>query len=189
MEEDVLLQHRHLKPSVYLVSAHQDMWQPCVLHATLLWRSPTSFRNCTPVSLLLNRNVRNSLLATPNCPHTAHPYGMDRMKGVMSTTCCWYVALTLLIRSAIASLHLHSNTQIDCCKLMLQATGTDTVSGINLWMLQPFHSHRDTQVLNKGVRGVLHGERLKDRRKTHWLLLYPTGFSTSCGFMECKRRK
>jgi hypothetical protein len=77
---------------------------------------------------------------------------MDRMKGIMSASCCWYVAITLLIRCAIPVLHLHSHTQIDCCKLMLQATGTDAVLVINLWTLQPFPYHRETQVLNKKGR-------------------------------------
>ena len=164
-EDDALLQRRHLTRSVRLESAHQDIRQPLVLHPTLLRSSPTSFRNCTPASMLLKRNMRNSLLATPSCPNTAHPYGMDRTKGIVSASCCRYVALTVPICSAIALLHLHSHTQIYCCKLMLQATGTDAVSGINLWMLQPFPSHRDAQVLNKEGRVVLCGERVKDATK------------------------
>jgi hypothetical protein len=180
-EEDVLIKHRHPKPSVRSESAHQDVRQPRASHTTLLWRSPTSFRNCAPVSLLLNRNVRNSLLATPSWPRTAHPYGMGRMKGVVSSSCCRYVTLTLLTPSAIASLHLHLHTQIDLCKLVLQAAGTDTVSSINMWLPQHFPL-TETQVLNKMGRGEGHD-------KKHWPFLYPTGFSTFHGIMECKRRK
>jgi hypothetical protein len=108
------------------------------------------------------------------------------MKGVVSMSCCRYVVIALLIRSAIALLHIYSHTQIDCCKLVLQATGTDAVLGINLWMPQPFPYNRDTQLLNKEGRGVLHGERVKDAAKNIDFFCIQQVLLNFHGFMECK---
>lgn len=63
-EADVNLRHRQRRPSLRLVSTRQDIWGSHLQHTTLLWVSPTSFKKWTPTLGLLNRNARNSLLAT-----------------------------------------------------------------------------------------------------------------------------
>jgi hypothetical protein len=55
---------------------------------------------------------------------------------------------------------------------VLQATGTDTVSGINLWMPQ-LSPLTETQMLNNEERGMLHGERVKGATKTlNYIYIY-----------------
>jgi len=59
MEADVLLRRCHLNPFLRLQKTYQDISQLHALHVNLLTTNPTtSFRNCTPFPLLLNRKLR-----------------------------------------------------------------------------------------------------------------------------------
>ena len=60
------------------MSTHQDIWDPYLQH-TILLINPTSFKNWTPTSWLLNRNAGNNLLGTLFAPSVARPNVVEQM--------------------------------------------------------------------------------------------------------------
>ena len=90
---DIAIGNRHI------MLTHQDIWNLHLQHTTLLRISPTSFKNWTPTSELLNRNVRNNLLATPLAPSVALPnvaegtYGLELRRR-------WYSSITEVTRTS-----------------------------------------------------------------------------------------
>ena len=66
--------HRHLKPSGILGFAGHVISRPQVFHCTLLWRRPTSFRNCIAKPWSQKRYVTKSLFGSPSSRNIRRPY-------------------------------------------------------------------------------------------------------------------
>ena len=166
IEADVFLLHGHLKLSLWLQSTHQEISQPSVLHTTLPCWSPTSFRNYTPTSLLLNTNMRNSLLATPS-PIWGRRYAW----------CCvnkpplehWKHTTNPLCRNL---LHLQPQAQTDRHKLALKATDAAAF---------PLYKHTCVSTgknVLKEERGVMHTVQWKVSHKDNHYFVHKRFFST-----------